>query len=45
MRHHYFDDNGVGDSTVRFVEAVSALVELRDRLQGTTSAAGFEATA
>jgi hypothetical protein len=45
MRHHYFDDNGVGDSTVRFVEAVSELVALRDRLQGTTSAAGFEATA
>lgn len=21
MRHHYFDDNGVGDSTVRFVES------------------------
>ncbi|WGX94329.1 CDP-glycerol glycerophosphotransferase family protein [Nocardioides sp. L-11A] len=34
MRHHYFDDNGVGDSTVRFVEAVAELVALRDRLQG-----------
>lgn len=34
MRHHYFDDNGVGDSTVRFVEAVTELVDLRDRLQG-----------
>jgi hypothetical protein len=34
MRHHYFDDNGVGDSTVRFVEAISQLVAQRDRLQG-----------
>ncbi|WP_435769925.1 CDP-glycerol glycerophosphotransferase family protein [Nocardioides sp. SYSU DS0651] len=34
MRHHYFDDIGVGDSTVRFVAAVRELVELRDRLQG-----------
>lgn len=41
MRHHYFDDNGVGDSTVRFVEAVSELVELRNRLQGGSPAAGF----
>lgn len=35
MRHHYFDDNGVGDSTVRFVEAITELVDLRDTLQGT----------
>ncbi|TWG93464.1 putative glycosyl/glycerophosphate transferases involved in teichoic acid biosynthesis TagF/TagB/EpsJ/RodC [Nocardioides sp. J9] len=41
MRHHYFDDNGVGDSTVRFVEAVGELVELRNRLQGASPAAGF----
>ncbi len=41
MRHHYFDDNGVGDSTVRFVEAVSDLVELRNRLQGGSPATGF----
>lgn len=34
MRHHYFDDNGVGDSTVRFIDAVTELVELHDRLQG-----------
>ncbi len=34
MRQHYFDDNGVGDSTVRFIEAVAGLVALRDRLQG-----------
>ncbi|NYI47252.1 hypothetical protein BJ993_004332 [Nocardioides aromaticivorans] len=45
MRHHYFDDNGVGDSTVRFVEAVSELVETRNRLQGTSPAAGFEESA
>jgi hypothetical protein len=34
MRHHYFDDLGVGDSTKRFIEAVDELVELRDRLIG-----------
>jgi hypothetical protein len=34
MRHHYFDDNGVGDSTVRFVEAITELVERRDQLRG-----------
>ncbi|NGZ99779.1 hypothetical protein G5V59_03970 [Nocardioides sp. W3-2-3] len=45
MRHHYFDDNGVGDSTVRFVDAVGALVELRDRLQGASPAAGLEESA
>ncbi len=32
MRHHYFDDLHVGDSTVRFLAAVSELVALRDRL-------------
>jgi hypothetical protein len=32
MRHHYFDDLQVGDSTTRFLESVSALVTLRDRL-------------
>ncbi|MDT0187832.1 CDP-glycerol glycerophosphotransferase family protein [Microbacterium sp. ARD31] len=32
MRHHYFDDLHVGDSTARFLEAVTELVELRDRL-------------
>ena len=32
MRHHYFDDLQVGHSTTRFLEAVSELVELRDRL-------------
>ena len=34
MRHHYFDDLQVGDSTTRFLESVSALVALRDRLVG-----------
>ncbi len=34
MRHHYFDDLHVGDSTVRFLEAVSELVALRRQLLG-----------
>jgi hypothetical protein len=34
MRHHYFDDLQVGDSTTRFLESVSELVALRDRLVG-----------
>nr|WP_246283949.1 CDP-glycerol glycerophosphotransferase family protein [Nocardioides perillae] len=34
MRHHYFDDLQVGDSTVRFLDAVGELVALRDRLLG-----------
>ncbi len=34
MRHHYFDDLQVGDSTHRFLDAVSELVTLRDRLLG-----------
>ena len=32
MRHHYFDDLHVGDSTARFLGAVSELVTLRDEL-------------
>ncbi len=32
MRHHYFDDLHVGDSTVRFLDAVTELVGLRDSL-------------
>ena len=36
MRHHYFDDLQVGDSTVRFLDAVSELVALRDELLGTS---------
>lgn len=34
MRHHYFDDNAVGDSTRRFVEAVGELVVRRDAMLG-----------
>ena len=34
MRHHYFDDLHIGDSTIRFLDAVSHLVALRDRLSG-----------
>lgn len=34
MRHHYFDDLQIGDSTTRFLSAVSELVALRDRLTG-----------
>lgn len=34
LRHHYFDDLHVGDSTVRFLAAVSELVGLRDQLMG-----------
>ncbi|WP_341231065.1 CDP-glycerol glycerophosphotransferase family protein [Nocardioides salarius] len=34
MRHHYFDDLQVGDSTRRFLDSVSDLVHLRDRLVG-----------
>jgi hypothetical protein len=32
MRHHYFDDVKVGDSTARFLDAVAALASLRDTL-------------
>ena len=32
MRHHYFDDLQVGDSTGRFLTSVTELVALRDRL-------------
>jgi hypothetical protein len=34
MRHHYFDDHGVGMSTNQFVQFVTNLVDLRDRLIG-----------
>ena len=34
LRHHYFDDLHVGESTVRFLAAVSELVALRDQLMG-----------
>jgi hypothetical protein len=34
MRHHYFDDLAIGESTARFIESVSQLTALRDRLLG-----------
>jgi hypothetical protein len=34
MRHHYFDDVQVGESTTRFIAAVAELIALRDRLMG-----------
>ena len=40
MRHHYFDDVKVGDSTARFLDAVAELAALRDTLvQGWTEQA------
>jgi CDP-glycerol glycerophosphotransferase (TagB/SpsB family) len=38
LRHHYFDDLHVGDSTGRFLAAVAQLVALRDELVGATPA-------
>lgn len=32
MRHYYFDDLQIGESTVRFIDAVGELVSLRDAL-------------
>lgn len=34
MRHHYFDDVQVGESTTRFIAEVAELIALRDRLVG-----------
>ncbi len=34
MRHHYFDDNAVGDSTRRFIETVGELAVRRDAILG-----------
>lgn len=34
MRHHYFDDNAVGDSTRRFIEAIDELTTRRDAMLG-----------
>ena len=42
MRHHYFDDLQIGDSTARFLNAVDDLVRLRDRLLGTVPATDGE---
>jgi hypothetical protein len=43
MRHHYFDDLQIGDSTTRFLDAVGELVELRDRLLGESDGAAITA--
>ena len=43
MRRHYFDDVQVGESTVRFLDAVSELVALRDRLLGAAASHDGEA--
>ncbi len=42
MRHHYFDDLGVGDSTKRFIESVTDLVALRDELLGEVAPSAAE---
>jgi hypothetical protein len=44
MRHHYFDDLHIGDSTTRFLDAVSQLVTLRDRLSGAVPSVDDEGT-
>jgi len=36
MRHHYFDDVRVGESTHRFCTEIDALCALRDELIGLT---------
>lgn len=38
MRHHYFDDVAVGESTTRFIAAVRELAAHRDRLMGAVEA-------
>ncbi len=43
MRHHYFDDLVVGESTVRFLDAVGELVTLRDRHLGASPGADLTA--
>jgi hypothetical protein len=45
MRHHYFDDLHVGDSTARFLGAVSELVAHCDRLRAGATLADGAATA
>lgn len=45
LRHHYFDDLHVGESTVRFLAAVSELVALRDQLMGEAARPDGAATA
>ncbi|MFT4261821.1 MAG: CDP-glycerol glycerophosphotransferase family protein [Nocardioides sp.] len=45
MRHHYFDDVRVGESTQRFHAEIAALCELRDRLTGIDPEADTAVTA
>jgi hypothetical protein len=45
MRHYYFDDLGVGDSTRRFVDEVDRLARLRDELIGSPGSTGAAETA
>jgi hypothetical protein len=40
MRHHYFDELNVGESTIRFLEAVTELIAHRDKLLGTAPRLG-----
>jgi hypothetical protein len=40
MRHHYFDDVRVGESTDRFLAEIDVLVTLRDRLIGVDHSVG-----
>jgi hypothetical protein len=42
MRHHYFDDVRVGESTERFTKELSVLCDLRDRLIGVTPSANAD---
>jgi hypothetical protein len=45
MRHHYFDDLHVGDSTSRFLGAVSELVALCEQLLGDSDSSAGAASA
>jgi CDP-glycerol glycerophosphotransferase (TagB/SpsB family) len=45
MRHHYFDDIVVGESTRRFVDEIDSVVRLRDELIGAGVAANQAETA
>ncbi|UDY24665.1 CDP-glycerol glycerophosphotransferase family protein [Nocardioides sp. Kera G14] len=45
MRHHYFDDVRVGESTQRFEAEIAALCELRDRLIGVAPSSDEAVTA
>ncbi|MCW2787648.1 MAG: CDP-Glycerol:Poly(glycerophosphate) glycerophosphotransferase [Marmoricola sp.] len=45
MRHHYFDDLGVGDSTRRFIDSVDEVARLRDELIGASDTVNRAETA